>query len=182
MIYVALLRGINVGGNNRVEMSRLKKILEQLGYHDVSTYINSGNAFFKTPESDSRKIEMNIERAIEKEFDLVLNVVVRSLSDIQQLMQSIPDSWNKDSNKKFNIIFLRHNIDNQAILSNFSPKEALEEVFYCPGALLWSANTSDLTKTEMIKLAKSSLYKHMTIRNLNTTRKIHEIMQERLKE
>ena len=64
MVYVALLRGINVGGNNRVEMSRLKKILEGLGYSDVSTYINSGNAFFKTPESDPRKIEINIEQAI----------------------------------------------------------------------------------------------------------------------
>lgn len=176
MIYVALLRGINVGGNNRVEMAQLRKILENLGYHDVSTYINSGNAFFRTAGLSHREIERTIEKELLKEFGLALHVVVRSLPDIQQLIKSIPSSWNEDSKKKFNIIFLRHNIDNVDILNNFSPKKGIEEVSYSPGTLLWEANTSDLTKTEMIKLAKSGLYKDMTIRNLNTTKKIHEIM------
>lgn len=180
MIYVALLRGINVGGNNRVEMSRLKKILEGLGYSDVSTYINSGNAFFKTPESDPRKIEINIEQAIENEFKLNLHVVIRSLPEIKELIKAIPPHWLKASDKKCNVIFLRHNIDNRDILDNFSPKEGIEELSYHPGTLLWSANTSDLTRSEMIQLAKNGLYKDMTIRNLNTTRKIYEIMSSLL--
>lgn len=177
MVYVALLRGINVGGNNRVEMPRLKRILEGLGYENVSTYINSGNAFFTTIESDPRKIEINIEQAIKKEFGLSLHVVIRNLPEIEKLIKTIPPHWFKATDKKCNVIFLRHNIDNKDILGNFSPKAGIEELSYHPGALLWSANTSDLTRSEMVQLAKNGLYKDMTIRNLNTTRKIHEIMQ-----
>ena len=176
MIYVALLRGINVGGNTKVEMPRLRAILEDLGYNKVSTYINSGNAFFETSDTDHRQIESKIEQAITKEFGHRLHVVVRNLDDIENIINNLPPDWHLTEDKKCNVIFLRHNIDNKGILDGLNPKAGIEEIFYHPGVLLWSANTSDLTKSEMIKLAKSPLYKDMTVRNLNTTKKIHEIM------
>lgn len=176
MRYVVLLRGINVGGNSRVEMPKLKEELARLGYLDVTTYINSGNAFFETDEKDPREIEIAIERMLSANFGLDLHVVVRSAGEIERLMQDIPKSW-VDTNHKYNVIFLRHSIDTPAILENFAPKKDIEEVIYSPGALLWSARTSDLTKSTMIKLAKSALYKEMTVRNINTTRKIAELMK-----
>jgi uncharacterized protein (DUF1697 family) len=61
-IFVALLRGINVGGNNMIRMSSLKASFEGMSFKDVSTYINSGNIIFRAKEGDARKLERNIER------------------------------------------------------------------------------------------------------------------------
>lgn len=177
MVYVALLRGINVGGNTRVEMARLREVLAELGYTNVSTYINSGNAFFESLDTDHRQIELKIEKAITQEFGHTLHVVIRNLVDIEKIINKLPSDWHNAVDKKCNVIFLRHNIDNRDILNDLNPKEGIEEIYYYQGVLLWSANTSDLTKSEMIKLAKSPLYKDMTVRNLNTTKKIYEIMK-----
>ncbi|MCA9364814.1 MAG: DUF1697 domain-containing protein [Candidatus Moranbacteria bacterium] len=68
-IYIAFLRGINVGGKNKIEMARLKKCFESLGYENVSTYINSGNVLFQTKESDGKKLVTEIEKAIEKKLN-----------------------------------------------------------------------------------------------------------------
>jgi len=56
-VFVALLRGVNVGGNNMISMSALKKSFESLGFTDVLTYINSGNLIFRTKEADARKLD-----------------------------------------------------------------------------------------------------------------------------
>ena len=63
-IFVALLRGVNVGGKNMINMSSLKTSFEQLGFKDVSTYINSGNILFKSKETDARKLEKKIEQML----------------------------------------------------------------------------------------------------------------------
>jgi uncharacterized protein (DUF1697 family) len=63
-VFVALLRGVNVGGNNMISMSSLKQSFETMGFTDVSTYINSGNIIFKSKEADARKLETKIEKVL----------------------------------------------------------------------------------------------------------------------
>jgi uncharacterized protein (DUF1697 family) len=176
--YVALLRGINVGGHTKVDMKTLKVLFEELGYHDVRTYINSGNVIFRTAQADPRTLEDAIEKAIHRIFSHEIYVVVRSLDEMDRLMDHLPKSWEDASDKKCNVIFLRHTIDSPDIMQNFAPKDGVEEVYYYPGMLLWSALTSNLTKSTMLKLAGTPLYKQMTIRILNSTKKIHAIMHE----
>ncbi|MDB5171104.1 MAG: hypothetical protein JWO35_798 [Candidatus Saccharibacteria bacterium] len=176
MIYVALLRGINVGGNNKVSMAALKICLEELGYESVKTYINSGNVIFKSSEVDPRKLESAIENSLVKTFGHSIKVVVRSLPEIAEMMTKIPKGWHTATDKKCNVIFLRHAIDSPEVVSGLNPKPGIEELIYHKGVLLWAANTSDLTKSSMIKLSMHGIYKEMTIRNLNTTRKIYELM------
>ena len=74
-IFVALLRGVNVGGNNMISMKALKECFEAIGFTEVSTYINSGNVIFNTKEADPRKLERKIEQMLVKDFQLDSKVV-----------------------------------------------------------------------------------------------------------
>jgi uncharacterized protein (DUF1697 family) len=177
-VFVALLRGVNVGGNNMISMSALKKSFEALGFNDVVTYINSGNIIFKSKEADARKLEGKIEKMLLKEYQLDSRVVLRSLSEMKKIVESLPENWTTDRDWRYNVIFLRHTIDSKDILRELELKKDIEEVVYCPGALFWSAQTSELTRTNMLKLSSRKMYLDMTIRNQNTTRKLYELMKK----
>ena len=176
--YVALLRGINVGVQNRVSMADLKTVFEGLGFGSVTTYINSGNIIFTASEADAKDVEKHIESALDAKLKLPVSVLVRSLKDMHELIAHIPKEWTTHATElKCNVIFLRSEIDQPEIMQQFKPKDGIEVLQYTPGTLLWSANLSTLTKSNMIKLSASPLYKRMTIRFITTTRKIYEIMQ-----
>ena len=177
-VFVALLRGVNVGGNNMISMSALKESFIGIGFEQVTTYINSGNIIFKTKESDARKLEKRIEQMLVKEYELDSRVVVRSLAEMEQLVERLPRNWESKSNWRYNVIFLRHTIDAEEILADVPIKEDIEEVVYVPGTLLWSAQVDELNRTNMLKLNKRKLYQDMTIRNTNTTRKLCELMKK----
>lgn len=176
--YVALLRGVNVGGKNMISMSSLKGSFERMGLREVSTYINSGNILFKAKEGDARKLERRIEAMLSREYKLGCKVVVRSYAEMASLVENLPADWSGDSRWKYNVMFLRHSIDSENILEGLKPRSDIERVVYRPGALLWSARLSDLTRVTMIKLSGQEIYQDMTIRNLNTTRKLYELMKK----
>lgn len=175
--YVALLRGINVGGNSLIKMSDLATLFRSLRFVDVQTYIQSGNVVFKDTNTDTRKIEASVERAIAKSYPFTPKVLVRNLREMESLVKAIPKTWD-DPRKKYNVIFLRPSIDSKKIIEGLNPKDGIEEVIYRPGVLLWSANTSDLSRTSMVKLSTKGIYQEMTVRNLNTTKKLLELMRE----
>ena len=174
--FVALLRGVNVGGNNMISMSALKASFEKLGFEDVASYINSGNLLFKSKQADARKLEQRIEQMLSSEYRLDSRVVVRSVSEMASLVESLPEAWNDDTGWRYNVIFLRHSIDSEDILAALQPRSGIEEVAYRPGTLLWSAQVKHITRTAMQKLSRHKAYKDMTVRNLNTTKKLYELM------
>lgn len=98
-VYVALLRGVNVGGRGNVDMRELKKQVEALGCSDVSTYINSGNVIFR-----DRRGASSLTRALEQE--LGRRVAVRSLAQIQALCERIPEDWCNDREQKTDVGFV----------------------------------------------------------------------------
>jgi len=177
-IFVALLRGVNVGGKNMIRMSALKGSFEGMGFGDVATYINSGNIIFKTQEGDARKLERSIEGMLSGEYKLECKVVVRSLSEMADLIKGLPETWDGDGRWKYNVIFLRHSIDSENILCGLKPESDIEQIVYRPGTLLWSARISDLHRTGMHKLPSQKLFQEMTVRNTNTTRKLYELMKK----
>jgi uncharacterized protein (DUF1697 family) len=176
--FVALLRGVNVGGKNMISMSSLKTSFEKLGFKDISTYINSGNILFKSKETDARKLETKIERMLLKEYKLGSNVVVKSYAEIEKLVSSLPKNWNGDKAYRFNVMFLRHTVDSKDILKGLEPNKAIEEVVvYRQGALLWSSRLCDLNQTTMGKISNKKTFQEVTVRNLNTTLKLYELMK-----
>lgn len=160
-----------------IRMSLLKASFERMGFREVTTYINSGNVIFKAKEVDARKLESDIEKMLLREYQLGCKVVVRSFAEIARLIKSLPKSWGGDKDWKYNVMFLRHSIDSKTILDGLHPKPGIEEVIYRPGTLLWSARTSGLTHSSMVKLPSQKVYQEMTVRNLNTTRKLFELMK-----
>ena len=177
-MFVALLRGVNVGGNNMISMKALKQSFESLGYPHVSTYINSGNIIFTSDQTDARKLETEIEAMLVREYQLESKVVVRTLDEMAKLVKSLPPSWSQESDWRYNVIFLRHTIDSKKVLGELPAKSEIEEVVYRPGTLLWSAQVSALARSNMVKLSSRKLYQEMTVRNLNTTKKLYELMKK----
>ena len=177
-VFVALLRGVNVGGNNMISMKSLKDSFERMGFAQVTTYINSGNIIFATKDDDARKLETKIERMLAKEYDLNSKVVIRSLSEMEELVKNLPRTWNGDAAWRYNVIFLRHTIDSKEILADVPAKSDIEEVVYHPGALLWSVLAIEVNRTTWGKFATRKSYQETTVRNLNTTKKLYELMKK----
>ena len=176
--YVALLRGINVGGNNIIPMAALAKTFERMKFSSVRTFIASGNVIFQAPTQDLRKLEQKIEKQLEKEFDYEATVVVKSKSEMDAIDKGIARDWKKlDEKQRYYVIFLRHAIDNKRLLEQFEARAGVETLTYVPGALLWAAKKSDIGKSTVSrKLLAKPIYQEVTVRNVNTTRKLVELM------
>ena len=172
MKYVALLRGINVGGNNKVNMHDLKHLFEGVGMKNVSTYINSGNVLFECDIQTKTDIANTLEKAIETAFGFVVKVLVWDAASITDLAKALPNSWVNDSTMKCDVMFLWQAIDMPEILSQLTIKPSIDTVLYFPGALLWSVDRKNATRSGLLKLVSTNLYRQMTIRNCNTLRKL----------
>ncbi|HKJ81884.1 MAG TPA: DUF1697 domain-containing protein [Ignavibacteriaceae bacterium] len=175
MIYVALLRGINVGGNNKVEMKKLKTTFELLGFTKVVTYINSGNIIFEEMSKEQNVIESEIERAIKQDFQLEIKVLIRNSEDIETICRELPITWIKNEMMRTDVMFLWEKFDSPEIIELLQINP-VDNVKYLSGAVLWNVEGKNYSKSGMIKLMGTELYKNMTIRNVNTVRKLHQIM------
>lgn len=171
--YVALLRGINVGGKCLVSMETLRSIFSEHGYEDVSTYINSGNVLFTTSDNPAT-LENDIEELLAKSLPFAPLVLVRSKEQINAAVLRMPASWNAPVAQKHNVIFLKKAIDTPSLLSEFAIKSDIETLEYQPGVLYWSALSTSLTRSTMVRLSSSPHYQFMTVRNRNTVLKLSE--------
>ena len=108
MRYVALLRGINVGGNTMIKMSELKAMFEALGFDKVVTYINSGNIAFDAKKTAEDKLVSKIEKAIEAELGKNIQVMVRERSAISGILSDNPFDGAFESHKEMHVLFMRN--------------------------------------------------------------------------
>ena len=175
-IYLALLRGINVGGKSKVNMADLKSCFEKLGYSRVQTYANSGNVIFTAASTDPRQLESQLEEALATNFSSSIGVFIRSLDDMKEVMQEIPTDWQTGSERKYDIIFLHQEIDHPNIIHELQPKPGIEELKYRPGVLFWSVNIRDFSRSNMSKIIGTDTHQEMTVRGPGTIRKVCELM------
>lgn len=178
MIYVALLRGINIGGNNKIDMKRLKGTFERVGMKSVKTYINSGNVIFEHSIPSKEELALLLEHAIYEDFLFRIKVLIKSCDDLKLVMETLPSDWKNDQVMKSDVLFLWADIDNEAVLNQLSTKPGIDTVLFVPGAILWMVAKKDSSKSGLVKLVGNKLYKKMTIRNVNSARKIYSLMQE----
>jgi uncharacterized protein (DUF1697 family) len=176
MTFVALLRGINVGGKNKVAMPRLKKTFEALGLTEVTTYINSGNVIFKDTRRKPATIVSALERAIQEDFGFPIQVLIRDLPAINKVIKALPDAWTNDQKMRCDVMFLWERVDRQAIVDDLKIKPDIEDLVYVPGALIWRVDRPAITRSGMVRMVGTDLYRAMTIRNCNTVRKLAELM------
>jgi uncharacterized protein (DUF1697 family) len=174
--YLALLRGINVGGKTLIKMADLKTCIEALGFDEVSTFIASGNVLFESGERNAAKLEAQIERAIEKRFRLPVKVVVLDRAAYARIVRAIPKSWVHDGSLRANVAFVRRGIDAKQVVRELQPDAAIEEVKAVNGAILWATKRDAPNRSAMRKLIGGAAYKELTVRNLNTTLKLQELL------
>lgn len=176
MVYIALLRGINVGGKNKINIKVLKGTFERIGMTNVVTYINSGNIIFEADDLSIAELSDQLSGAILEDFKLEIKVVVRHKDELEQIINSIPVSWQNNKKMRSDVLFLWDEVDDEAVLEKLMIRPEVDVVSYVPGAVLWSINRTNAGKSGLNKLAGTKLYKQMTIRKVNTVRKVFELM------
>ncbi|MDQ3939981.1 MAG: DUF1697 domain-containing protein [Actinomycetota bacterium] len=177
MVYVALLRGINVGGKNKVEMKRLKAVFEDAGMTSVRTYINSGNVIFSSTIRARARLAGLLEDAIARHFGFKIDLVVRDVKSMRSVVEAIPDHWTNDNTMKCDVMFLWDDVARASILKQLQFKPEMEDVRYASGALIWRVDRKNVTRSGQMNLVRTPLYKRMTIRNCNTARKLLQLME-----
>jgi uncharacterized protein (DUF1697 family) len=108
MIYISLLRGINVSGQKKIQMKDLKFLYESLNFEEVATYIQSGNVIFSSSETDASELAKRIENAINKKFGYEVFVILRSRDELEQAIENNPFIKRKDiDTSKLYVTFLK---------------------------------------------------------------------------
>jgi uncharacterized protein (DUF1697 family) len=107
MRYIALLRGINLGGANQMKMDDLKAVFSELGFESVKSYINSGNLAFDTKKTSETKLIDIIETAVETRFGRRVHIMVREQKDIERIVKANPFDGQYESHKHMHVLFLK---------------------------------------------------------------------------
>jgi uncharacterized protein (DUF1697 family) len=176
MIYVALLRGVNVGGRGIVSMATLKEQFEGLGLTQVKTYINSGNIIFSCDENDKAVLTKQIEAAI-RTPELDIKVLLKTLSDMQKLVAKIPHDWTNNQESKCDVLFLWPEIDTPKVIEQIPQNSDIETLSYVPGAVLHHVSRENASKSRVTRIVGTPVYAQMTLRNVNTARKLLALME-----
>jgi uncharacterized protein (DUF1697 family) len=177
MTYLALLRGINVGGKNIIPMTKLATTFEQLGFENVKTYIASGNIVFTTDVIPYDVLTKQIETAIEQGFCLQVPVLIRDLPGIQKLMEKLPEDWDNDTVTKCDIMFLWPVLDKPDVVKQIPFNPDVETVDYLPGAVVWRIGRENVNRGKVLRIIGTDTYKQVTIRTPGTVRKLYALMQ-----
>ncbi|MGN0178644.1 MAG: DUF1697 domain-containing protein [Monoglobaceae bacterium] len=173
--YVALLRGINISGKNKISMAELKKEFERLRFIEVKTYMNSGNVVFSGDEDDIEKITKQIETMIKKQFGFDIPVFVISKEQLEDILRNAPDWWGNDNKEIYdNLIFIMPPVTFSDVYNEIGePKEELEKIKDYKETVFWSFSRKDYQKTNWwSKTASANISTNLTIRTANTVRKI----------
>ena len=176
MVYVAFLRGINVGGNSIVSMAALKQTFEGLGFDDVRTYINSGNVIFSAGEKDAAALGTRIEKAIERDLGQSIRLTLRNAAALKRLNAAVPNAWANDGEYRCDVVLLWKEIDKRSILKELPINPGVDELAYTPGAVLWRVARKNAGKSKLNRVIGTEIYKKMSIRNLNTIRKLNALV------
>ena len=177
--YLVLFRGINVGGKNKVPMAELKALLTELGFQDVRTYIQSGNAIVRS-ELTAESIARKIERALPTRFKLdteLIRVLVLSRAELEAVIAARPKGFgNKPGMYHSDAIFLM-GVDAAAAMTAFSPKEGVDVVWPGDGLIYSQRLSAQRTKSRLNRIASSPHYKSMTIRSWQTTMALMDLVK-----
>lgn len=179
--YIVLLRGINVGGKNKIPMTALKDCLEKLGFNNVATYIASGNVILDS-DKDVKDIQQEIESALVVNFKLdskLIKVLVLSQKQLESVVNNKPLDFGEESGKYHSDVIFLMDISTQEAMSVFRPKEGVDSIW--PGeGVIYSQRLSALrTKSRLSRIMGKSAYKSMTIRSWGTTERLLSLLYAR---
>ena len=178
--YALLVRGINVGGKNKVVMAQLRQELTELGLENVETYINSGNIFFNSIVPRTKLIE-NLQAFFERRYPFIQSFSLLSLEDYEKELRNLPDWWNHEMARK-DVLFYTEGLDVDQVIKKVKSLELVDEVLHFGRLGIFWGKLSETTysKTAYHKhLLKMPFYRKITIRNANTFDKIGQFLKQK---
>jgi len=176
--YLALFRGINVGGKNVIKMDFLKEIFEKMGFYDVKTYIQSGNVLFNDIEINKEKLARKIEETLLKKTNYEIMVLVITLSEFEDIIKDIPKDFESNTKKyTYDVLFLMDTLNPKEIMNKIKMVKGEDKIYEGKKALYVKRFSEKLTGSYIVKALKIS--PNITVRNYKVTKELYELMQER---
>ena len=176
MKYVALIRGINVGGNHIIKMTDLKACFEAEGLKEVATYIQSGNVVFSTGAKPA-DVARRLEAALQSGFACRTKVVLRSEKELAAIVARAPKGFGKQPDRyRYDVIFLNAPLTAAAAITKVPTKEGVDRAHVGAGVLYFSRLISKATQSKLGRVVSMPIYKEMTIRNWRTTTTLLQMM------
>jgi uncharacterized protein (DUF1697 family) len=179
MTYLLLLRGINVGGKNKVSMAGLKTCLEDLGCSNVSTFIASGNVILQSdqpPHALQRQVETILPERFALDTDLV-KVLVLTRPQLQAIIDKKPEGFGEQPAKYHSDAIFLIGIDVAEALQVFSPRDGVDTVWPGDGVIYSQRLSAERTKSRLSKIMGATAYASMTIRSWNTTTTLLDLLR-----
>jgi len=174
---VALLRGINVGGNNPIRMPDLVACVTDAGFDDVRTYQQSGNVLFTVRDTRLRAAEKTIETALEKRFGVAIPAIVRSRDELSEIVARAPADHGS-TELRSEVIFLKRPLTAEDVLAQLPElREGVDAVAPGPGAIYFSRVAARARKTRITRLMAMPLFQQMTMRSWRTTTRLLELLE-----
>lgn len=178
--FIALLRGINVGGNSKVAMSDLRVCFEEQGFTAVSTYINSGNVLFTSREKEIVALVQQCETAIEKKFGFPVVVTVLAAGDLKAAFAKVPTWWASGDPKQFRseVLFVIPPTTAQEVLTEIEKKATTVDKFFVYGQVIfWTLPRVSYNKSIVPKIIGTPIYRRITIRSSTTAKKLLQLAE-----
>ncbi|HYO52970.1 DUF1697 domain-containing protein [Archangium sp.] len=173
--YVALLRGINVGGNKKVPMAQLRELMEGLGYTGVATLLQSGNAVFTSKEKNPARVVKQLEAAIAEKFGFEVAVVLRTRDELAAVIKANPLPGAEDTPSQFLVTFLS-DIPDPKRLEELDPAAYLPDEFRVVGREIYARFPNGIRDSKLATvLGGTRLGVTPTARNWNTVTKLLEL-------
>ncbi len=178
--YVALLRGINVGGKNPIRMADLKACFERNGFEDVATYIQSGNVVFATDGGSQGALTDRIERMLADAFDFDASVVVRSQRQMRAIVDRAPEGFGADpAGYRYDVVFLKPPLTARQAMRSVPTRDGVDRAWAGSGVVYFSRLTSRAAQSRLSRIVSMPIYQSMTIRNWNTTTTLLRMLSPR---
>ena len=176
--YLALLRGINVGGKNLVKMADLRLAFEDLGFADVATYIQTGNVFFRAPRQRRADLAARIEAELSRRFGVELKIVVLTEAELRAVVAGAPRCFGAES-LSCDVIFLRKPLTAKRAFGVLEHKEGVDEAHVGKGVVYFSRLAARASSSRLSKVVALPEYQNMTLRSWTTTTKLLAMLDSR---
>lgn len=177
--YLALLRGINVGGKNIIKMADLKACFDEMGFSDVVTYIQSGNVVFASAEKDAAKLTDKIEKELSKRFNYTSRLVIVAHPEMKKIVAGAPRGFgDAPDTYRYDVIFLKDPLTPAKAMEQVSVREGVDQAFQGKYVLYFSRLISRASQSYLTKIIGLPIYQNMTIRNWNTTTRLLALMEK----
>jgi uncharacterized protein (DUF1697 family) len=174
--YLALLRGVNVGGKNLVKMADLRAAFEEMGFADVATYIASGNVMFRAPRQRRDELAAKIESELTGRFGIEIKVVLLTAAQLKAVVGGAPRGFGGGDHLS-DVVFVRKPLTVKKAFALVELREGVDRAWPGSGVLYFSRLAARATSSRLNKLASVPEYKNMTIRSWSTTTKLLTLMQ-----